>query len=95
MKKGRYTGLEPLALALIFTPEPVTTVAGLALLGYSAHLSSRKETCRLRLKSPFEGFYSYSVQMMNKSTISYRIFTTRPGQLPFSKKPMPAQYQKA
>ncbi|MEJ2740289.1 MAG: hypothetical protein P8105_10780 [Dehalococcoidia bacterium] len=95
MKKGRYTGLEPLALALIFTPEPVTTVAGFALLGYSACLSSRKQAHRPRLRSPFEGFYSYSIKMMNKSTISYQIFTTRPGQLPFSKMPMPAQYQKA
>jgi hypothetical protein len=95
MIKGRYTGLEPLAVALILAPEPATTVAGIALLGYAACMKQRKETRRIRVKGPFENFYSFSTKMMNNSTISYRIFTTRQGQLPFSSMTMPGQYQKA
>jgi hypothetical protein len=95
MKKRHSTGLEPLALALILAPEPVTTVAGFALLGYAMCMRKQKEAYHYRIKSPFEGFYAYSIQMLNKSTITYQIFTTRPGQLPFSKMPVTTQNQRA
>jgi hypothetical protein len=95
MKKRHYTGLEPLALALILAPEPVTTVAGFALLGYVALSNSRKEAHRVHQKGPFDGFYSYSIKMINNSTITYNIFTTREGQLPFSTMNMPFQHHRA
>lgn len=96
MKKGHNTGLEPLALALILAPEPVTTVAGFALLGYVALANHRhKETRRVYPGNNFSNFYSYSMKMINSSTITYRIFTTREGQLPFSTMNMPVQQYRA
>jgi hypothetical protein len=96
MKKGHYTGLEPLALALILAPEPVTTVAGVALLGFVAIANHcHKETPRVYHSNNFNSFYSYSMKMVNNSTITYRIFTTREGQLPFSTMNMPPQQYRA
>ena len=95
MRKRQYTGLEPLALALILAPEPVTTVAGFALLGYSTCVNRQKEAHRFNKKISFNNFYSYSIKKINNSTINYRIFTTREGQLPFSTMNMPAQHYRA
>jgi hypothetical protein len=96
MKKGHYTGLEPLALALILAPEPVTTVAGFALLGFVTLANQRnKETRHAYRSNNFNNFYSYSMKMVNNSTITYRIFTTREGQLPFSTMNMPPQQYRA
>ena len=82
MKRRYYSGLQPLAMALIFTPEPLTTIAGIGLLGYAAHARRQAEKKRHRLKSAFKNFYNYKINKVNNSTLSYQIFTTRQGQLP-------------
>ena len=85
MKLPYPNGLEPLALALIFTPEPVTTIAGISLLGYAAHAKQQqKKSITGRLKSSFNDLFTYEIKMDNHSSITYYVYPTREGQLPLS-----------
>ena len=74
-------GLESLAVALIVTPEPVSTVLGISLLGYTRLTGNQKETPRKHRKEDFSDLYAYKIDLVNKATINYRIYPTRPGQL--------------
>ena len=84
MNIGYHPGLKPLAMALICVPEPLTTVAGIGLLGYAAYARLKKKAKPRRLKKTFGSPYSFKIEKVNDSTITYEIFTTRQGQLPMS-----------
>jgi hypothetical protein len=82
-KKSAVTmGLESLAVALIVTPEPVSTVVGISLLGYTRLTANQKEIVSKRNRKDFEDCYVYKIDLVNKATINYRIYPTRQGQLP-------------
>ena len=83
MESRPYTGLKPLALALMFVPDPVTTVLGVGLLGYVKYMKQQGEIIRRRVPGIIEGYYSYRIDMPNKSTITFQMSPTRQGQLPF------------
>ena len=83
MESRSYTGLKPLAVALMFVPDPVTTVLGVGLLGYIKYMKEQGEIIRRRIPAIIEGYYSYRIDMPNKSTITFQMSTTRQGQLPF------------
>ena len=86
MKSPFQSKLEPLALALVFAPEPITTVAGIGLLGYTRtrHLIQRKNTSRHRVGSTFGRHYKYRIEMVRGTTITYQTFAIRQGQLPLT-----------
>ena len=87
MKNSTHTRIGPLALALIFIPEPVTTAVGIGLLGYSRvrnMLQQQQDIACTRLKRTFDGFYGYKIQMTGKDSIAFQTFTTRQGQLPLT-----------
>jgi len=75
-------GLESLAVALIVSPEPVSTVLGISLLGYTRLSGQQKETIKNHRRRDFEDYYAYKINLVNKSTINYQIRSTRQGQLP-------------
>ncbi len=75
-------GLESLAVALIISPEPVSTVLGISLLGYTRLNNQQTENKYNRHLESFDEQYEYKINIINKSTINYNVYTTRPGQLP-------------
>jgi hypothetical protein len=90
-----WRGLESLALALIFAPEPVTTIVGMGLLGYARKKRTEEQ---LAIRPParyhsFTDFYTCKVKMMRGSTIAYRASTTREGQLPLIRSTISHLYQ--
>jgi hypothetical protein len=95
MNIGYLPGLKPLAMALIFAPEPLTTIAGIGLLGYTAYAGRKKEAKPRRRKNASGSFYTYRIDKVNDSTITYQIFTTRQGQLPLIWPAMTKLYYKA
>jgi len=83
MKAQSYVGLESLALALIFAPEPMTTIVGSGLLAYAKYAKHRERSAarhRLALSIP----YLYRVYMADRKNIAFHITATRPGQLPLT-----------
>ena len=85
MKSAYSAGLQSLALALIFMPEPFTTVIGVGLLSYAKAAGSEKDLLlRAALITTFEDHYSYKLDMSRNSTISYELSARRHGQLPES-----------
>ena len=83
MKPASDTNLVPLALTLIFIPDPITTIIGIGLLGYIRRMRQQEELGWHRMPDIAEGFYTYRTDMQDYSTITFRVFTTRQGQLPF------------
>jgi hypothetical protein len=82
MKSEYSAGLQSLALALIFMPEPFTTPIGLALLVYAKAMGSEKPAPPRRIVNSFEDSYSYKLQMQRNNMISYELSARRHGQLP-------------
>ena len=83
MKTRSYAGLESLALALIFAPEPVTTIVGSGLLAYAKY-AKHKERSVARRKLARSIPYLYKVYMTDRKRIAFHITATRPGQLPLT-----------
>jgi hypothetical protein len=82
MKSAYSTGLQSLALALIFLPEPFTTPFGIALLAYAKAVEGEKPVTPRRTINTFEDNYSYKLQMQRNNMISYELSARRHGQLP-------------
>jgi len=81
MKTPFHSVLESLALALIFTPEPTTTIAGIGLLSLTRTMRCRKGIRRNRLTNGVEGYYTYRIDMVDGRTITFQVFPIRQGQL--------------
>jgi hypothetical protein len=84
MKSVYSAGLQSLALALIFMPEPFTTVIGVGLLSYARAAGKERPVNPRRLINTFEDHYSYKLDMSRNSIISYELSARRHGQLPES-----------
>ncbi|MBL7062441.1 MAG: hypothetical protein ISS54_06875 [Dehalococcoidia bacterium] len=84
MKPAYYVGLQSIALALIFMPEPLTTVVGAGLLSYAKAKGRQRPASARRLADTFEDHYSYKMNMARSTTISYQLFPKRHGQMPES-----------
>jgi len=84
MKSSTSTGLQAIALALIFMPEPFTTPIGIALLTYAKTMEAQKPITPRRMITTFEDHYSYKLDMSRNSIISYELAARRHGQLPES-----------
>jgi len=83
VKNPVHLGLQGLAVALIFCPEPLTTVAGVWLLAYSRAKLSRKEDMRPRKReNTLAHLYDHRMQMVGESAITYEMHKKRSGQLP-------------
>ena len=82
MKSEYSTGLQSLALALIFMPEPFTTPIGIALLAYTKAMGAEKPATPRSVINTFEDHYSYKLQMQRNNMISYELSARRHGQLP-------------
>lgn len=79
-----YMGLETLSLALIFMPEPATTVIGAGLLSYARQRRIKHQQRRTppRRRNTFESYYSYRMQAAKNSVITLQFFPKSCGQLP-------------
>jgi len=84
MKSSYNVGLQSLALALIFMPEPFTTPFGIALLAYVKIASQKRPAIARRLPDTFEDRYSYKLSMTRGTTINYQLSPKRHGQMPRS-----------
>lgn len=82
MKSPIYPALQLVAVTLIFIPEPVTSIAGLVLLGHIAHVRKGKRGGSHRLRVHFEDSYNYRISMKDGRTITFEITPKMPGQLP-------------
>jgi len=83
-KSAYSTGLQSLALALIFMPEPFTTPIGIILLAYAKTMATEKPATPRRVISTFDDVYSYKLDMQRNKVISYQLSARRHGQLPES-----------
>ena len=81
-KSATATGLQSLALALIFMPEPFTTPIGIVLLAYAKTMAVERPTTPRRVISSFDELYSYKVDMNRSSAITYQLSGRHHGQLP-------------
>jgi hypothetical protein len=78
-----YTGLEYIAVALIFLPEPTTTFIGVGLMGYARSQKNGEDTRVVyERRNRFGDVYTYTVEMKDGSYIDYRISGIRAGQMP-------------
>jgi hypothetical protein len=84
MKSAYYVGLQSVALALIFMPEPFTTPIGIALLSYAKTAGRQRPASGRRLPDTFEDHYSYKLNLARSTTITYQLSPKRHGQMPES-----------
>lgn len=77
-----YMGLQGLALVLIFSPEPFTTIPGVWLLGYARAKMGHQE-CPIKRENTFAHIYDYKVQMVGESALTYELEKRRSGQMPW------------
>jgi hypothetical protein len=82
MKTAYNAGLQTLALALIFMPEPITTVVGVGLLNYARVASRQRPTVPRRVINTFEDHYSYKMKLVNGTAINFELSPRRHGQMP-------------
>ncbi len=90
-----WTGLESLALALIFAPEPFTTPLGIALLIFARKMrvEQQKAARRTRPHYSFHDYYNCRVKMVNSSAIAYHVAPIREGQLPLPRSTISKLYE--
>jgi len=84
MKSTYNAGLQAIALALIFMPEPFTTPVGIALLAYAKATGRQRPASVRRLTNTFDDHYSYKLNMTRGTTITYQLSPKRHGQMPKS-----------
>jgi len=84
MKSEYYVGLQSIALALIFMPEPLTTFVGVGLLSYARTAGRQRPAITRRLPDTFEDHYSYKLNMTRGTTLTYQLSPKRHGQMPES-----------
>ena len=78
-----YNGLQGLALALIFCPEPITTIVGVWLLGYARAKANGKEATPPKRENSFAHIYDYRLQKVGEAVLIYELEERRSGQLPW------------
>ncbi len=91
-----WAGVETLALALIFAPEPFTTPIGLGLLAYARKKRKEEQQAvktRYRPRYSFSDFYHYRVGMVRGSAIAYHVSPVRQGQLPLARSTISKLYE--
>jgi hypothetical protein len=95
MKTQVWTGLESVALALIFLPEPATTFIGVGLLAYARkmRMEQQKSVSQKRPRYSFHDHYNYKIKMVNRSAIAYHISSIREGQLPLARSTISKLYE--
>lgn len=77
-------GLESLALALIFAPEPFSTFVGIGLLA-AARASKMKrvsDNTTVKPANRFEDYYQCRIGMVNRGNLAYNIKPLKEGLLP-------------
>ena len=90
----KWKGLETLALALIFAPDPITTVIGVGILSYARKKQAEEKQTALRPRRHyFTDFYNCKIKMVRGSAITYRTTQTREGQLPLRRSTISRLYQ--
>ena len=82
MSNPGYLGLQGLALVLIFIPDPITTVAGVWLLGYARAKANGQEATPKR-ENTFAHIYDYKLEKVGEAAITYELEKRRSGQLPW------------
>jgi hypothetical protein len=77
-------GLESLALALIFAPEPFSTFVGIGLLAASRASKMKRVGTQVNSKpvNRFEDYYRYNIGMVKHGNVAYKVTPLRDGQLP-------------
>jgi len=87
MNDKTWIALEAAALAMVFAPEPVTTVVGIGLLAFSRkmRLEQQKKARQSRPYYSFQDYYNCRVGMVNRSAIAYNVAPIREGQLPLTR----------
>ncbi len=75
-------GLQSLALALIFMPEPVSTIIGLGLLGVSRAIETPRPNNFRYLSNGISDHFEYKLTMKGSSVIAVEFQPKRQGQLP-------------
>ena len=91
-----WAGVEALALALIFAPEPFTTPIGLGLLALARKKRREQEQAlknRPRPRHSFSDHYHYGVGMVRSSSIAYHVSPVLQGQLPFVRSTISRLYE--
>jgi hypothetical protein len=77
-------GLESLALALIFAPEPFSTFVGIGLLAATRAAKMKRVSNSNNIAKPAHGFddyYQYRIGMVKRDSLGYNIKPLREGQL--------------
>jgi len=84
MNKGLSRGLESVALALIFAPEPVTTFVGIGLLAATRATKVNRvaSTPSARPSDRFEDLYNYRIVRTTRNSLAYRVAPLRDGSMP-------------
>jgi hypothetical protein len=77
-------GVESVALALIFAPEPFSTFVGIGLLAASraSKIKRVSQETMTRPANRFEDYYRYNIGMVHRGNLAYRVTPIRDGQLP-------------
>lgn len=83
MKNPLYLGLQGLALVLIFSPEPITTIPGVWLLGYARAKANGEETIPQKRENTFAHIYDYRLEKVGETALTYELEKRRSGQLPW------------
>lgn len=84
MKVAYSAGLQSLALALIFMPEPITTIIGVGLLNYARVAGKHRPAITRRITNTFADHYTYRMSLVNNTSINFNLSPRRHGQLPRS-----------
>jgi hypothetical protein len=79
-------GLESVALALIFAPEPFSTFVGIGLLAFSRANKIKRVSTTTSAKpaNRFEDYYHCRIGMVNQGNLAYKVTPLKAGQLPGS-----------
>ncbi len=85
MKNKQSNGLESLALALIFAPEPFTTLLGVGLLAVAkAEKATRVGASATHRVHRLEDYYRYRMELSDNGRLRYKMTPIREGQIPDS-----------
>lgn len=75
-------GLQSLALALIFMPEPVTTVVGLGLLSIARYVEKERPNNFRQLPKTLDEHFDYRIVLKGGSLLTVETAPRKHGQLP-------------
>jgi len=85
MENNQSKGLESLALALIFAPEPFTTLLGVGLLAIAkAEKATRVGISATHRNNRLEDYYRCKMELSASGQLKYKMDPIREGQIPYS-----------